>query len=201
MPDLVEDSQGITMLSHRVRGAGSILTLRKGDITTEDADAIVNAANSSLLGGGGVDGAIHRAGGAEILEECRTIRARQGELSPGEAVVTGAGRLRARAVIHTVGPVWHGGSQHEDDVLKAAYRNSLARAAERGFSSIAFPCISTGAYGFPPERAAGIAMATIEEFLQNNTTPAEVRLVVFSDRDYQIYEHYFRALHQDRDQT
>jgi len=186
------------MLSHTVDGTACTITLRKGDITAEDVDAIVNAANSSLLGGGGVDGAIHRAGGPEILQECRAIRTRQGELPTGEAVLTCAGRLRARAVIHTVGPIWRGGSHREDELLRRAYRNSLARAAEQGYSSIAFPCISSGAYGFPPERAAHIAVETIRAFLRDRASPAEVRLVVFNDRDYQIYERYLTEPGRER---
>jgi O-acetyl-ADP-ribose deacetylase (regulator of RNase III) len=187
------------MPSRTVTGTPCTITLHKGDITQEDAEAIVNAANSSLLGGGGVDGAIHSAGGPEILRECRAIRARQGELPVGEAVLSGAGRLRARAVIHTVGPVWRGGSQKEDELLMNAYRNSLALAAERNFRSVAFPCISTGAYGFPPERASRIAIETIETFLRARAKPAEVRLVVFSDRDYRIYEPYFASPRRNTD--
>lgn len=166
------------------------ITLRRGDITRDDAEAIVNAANPSLLGGGGVDGAIHRAGGPEIVRECRAIRARQGELPTGQAVVTGAGQLRAKAVIHTVGPIWRGGTSGEDELLRSAYRSSLALAAEHGFRSVAFPCISTGAYGFPPERAARLAIETITSFLEDHGMPREVHLVVFSDDDHRLYEPY-----------
>ena len=169
------------------------ITLRKGDITRDDAEAIVNAANSSLLGGGGVDGAIHRAGGPEILRECKAIRARQGELPAGQAVMTGAGQLRAKAVIHTVGPVWHGGARGEDELLRSAYRSSLALAVEHGCHSIAFPCISTGAYGFPPERAARLAIETILSFLEDHGKPPEVHLVVFSEDDHRLYEPYLSA--------
>ncbi|MFS8513409.1 MAG: macro domain-containing protein, partial [Planifilum fulgidum] len=121
------------------------IRLKQGDITKEEVDAIVNAANSGLLGGGGVDGAIHRAGGPEIMEECRQIRAREGGCPTGEAVVTGAGKLKARYVIHAVGPVWQGGGKGEEELLRSAYRNSLQRAAERQLMTVAFPSISTGA--------------------------------------------------------
>src|SRR5690606_9295009 len=125
------------------------IRLKQGDITREEVDAIVNAANSGLLGGGGVDGAIHRAGGPEIMEECRQIRARQGGCPTGKAVVTGAGKLKARYVIHAVGPVWRGGDGGEEELLRSAYRESLQRAAERQLQRIAFPSLSTGAYGYP----------------------------------------------------
>src|SRR5947209_4777489 len=134
---------------------GARLTLDTGDITEQRVDAIVNAANSTLLGGGGVDGAIHRRGGPDILEACKQIVARQGGCPTGEAVITPGGRLPAHFVIHTVGPVWSGGRRGEDDLLAAAYRNSLRLAAEHGLGTIAFPSISTGAYRFPIERAAG----------------------------------------------
>ena len=136
----------------RAFGRGRI-QLTRGDITRETTDAIVNAANSSLLGGGGVDGAIHRAGGPAILEDCKRIRAQRGELPAGEAVVTTAGRLPCRRVIHTVGPIWHGGTHGEPETLARCYRNSLALAAAEGLESVAFPSISTGAYGYPVEQA------------------------------------------------
>lgn len=175
----------------------AVLELVEGDITQQDTEAIVNAANSSLLGGGGVDGAIHRAGGPAILQECRAVRARQGGLPPGQAVATGAGRLAARAVIHAVGPVWRGGGHGEDELLASAYRASLTIARERRFDSVAFPCISTGAYGFPAERAARIAITTIEAYLAAHGAPAEVRLVVFGERDRAIYEPYFDTAEKD----
>jgi O-acetyl-ADP-ribose deacetylase (regulator of RNase III) len=163
------------------------LVLKKGDITLEATDAIVNAANSSLMGGGGVDGAIHRAGGPGIVDECRKIRTEQGELPTGEAVITRGGNLKARYVIHTVGPVWHGGTHNEDNLLSNAYRNSLALAAEHKITSVAFPAISTGIYGFPPERASRIAFTTVCDFVRKHHEVTEVRFIVFSVNDYQLY--------------
>ncbi len=137
----------------------------QGDITTLNVDAIVNAANSSLMGGGGVDGAIHRAGGPAILEECRAIVAGQGGCEPGQAVITTGGRLPARYVIHTVGPVWQGGGQNERHILSKCYYCSLKLAHEHGVRSIAFPCISTGVYGYPQAKAAETALATVQSYL------------------------------------
>lgn len=165
----------------------ALVSIIQGDITQQETDAIVNAANSSLLGGGGVDGAIHRAGGPRILEECIAIRAAQGGCPTGEAVITGGGNLKARHVIHTVGPVWRGGSYGEDELLRNAYRNSLRVAVENNARTIAFPCISTGAYGFPVERAARIALETVREFLTNDNSLHEVRLVTFGETDFQAY--------------
>jgi O-acetyl-ADP-ribose deacetylase (regulator of RNase III) len=164
-----------------------MVTLILGNITEQETDAIVNAANSSLLGGGGVDGAIHRAGGPAILEECRAIRARQGTCAAGNAVITGGGKLKARFVLHAVGPVWEGGAHHEDELLESAYRNSLLLAVQNGARSISFPSISTGAYGFPIDRAARIAIATVREFLRTNNTLKEIRFVVFSPHDREVY--------------
>jgi O-acetyl-ADP-ribose deacetylase (regulator of RNase III) len=169
------------------------LVLLQGDITTQDADAIVNAANSSLLGGGGVDGAIHRAGGAQILEECRAIRARRGECPAGEAVITGGGALKARFIIHAVGPVWRGGQKGEAEILQNAYRNSLRLAEANGAVSVAFPSISTGAYGFPIEEAVPIAVDTVSRFLTTSKSVREVRFVAFSREDYEVYAKGFRA--------
>ncbi|RPJ60019.1 MAG: O-acetyl-ADP-ribose deacetylase [Acidobacteria bacterium] len=162
------------------------LTLKVGDITKEEVDAIVNAANPTLLGGGGVDGAIHRAGGPGILEECRKIREKQGGCPTGEAVATTAGRLHAHYVIHTVGPVWQGGSHQEDELLASCYRNSLALAARLKCRSVAFPSISTGAYGFPVQRASKIAITTITEQVPKLNLE-EVRLVLFSQADFDVY--------------
>src|SRR4051812_35954159 len=140
----------------------AIIHFVKGDITKMEVDAIVNAANSSLLGGGGVDGAIHRAGGPKILEECQAIRNKQGGCKTGEAVITSGGNLPAKFVIHTVGPVWNGGSHHEDDMLTSAYLNSLKLGVENQIRSVAFPNISTGIYGFPKGRAAEIAVKSVK---------------------------------------
>jgi len=169
------------------------LVLIKGDITLQDTDAIVNAANSSLLGGGGVDGAIHRAGGPQILEECKAIRRAQGELPTGEAVITTGGRLKARFVIHTVGPVWHGGKSNEDNLLRNAYRSSLQIAVEKGLSTIAFPSISTGIYGFPIERASRIAFSTVTDFVRDHPQLKEVEFIVFSQHDFDVYAPLFES--------
>lgn len=167
----------------QVQSGTSTLVLLQGDITQQDTDAIVNAANSSLLGGGGVDGAIHRAAGPELLAECRTL----GGCPTGEARITKGYNLTARHVIHTVGPVWHGGKQNEEELLRSAYRSSLELAVENKIESIAFPSISTGAYGFPIEKASRIAFGTVKEFVQKHDQPREVRFVVFSQSDYGVY--------------
>jgi O-acetyl-ADP-ribose deacetylase (regulator of RNase III) len=160
-----------------------------GDITREAVDAVVNAANSTLLGGGGVDGAIHRAGGPSILEECREIRrTRYPEgLPTGGAVITSAGLLPARHVIHTVGPIYGKEGGREEELLAAAYRNSLALAAAHALKSVAFPSISTGAYGYPREEAAAVASRAIAEFLNEDGTIMEVRLVFFSKGDMHVF--------------
>jgi len=164
------------------------IELVKGDITKMETDAIVNAANSSLMGGGGVDGAIHRAGGPAILEECRKIIARQGSCKTGEAVITTGGRLPAKYVIHTVGPVWNGGKKDEAGKLTSCYNNSLALAAENNIRTIAFPNISTGIYGYPKNEAAQIAIGTVGEFLKTNTLPGKVYFVCFDEENYQFYK-------------
>jgi O-acetyl-ADP-ribose deacetylase (regulator of RNase III) len=175
--------------------AGRKLQLALGDITQERTDAIANAANSSLLGGGGVDGAIHRAGGTAILEECRAIRQRQGECPAGQAVMTTGGRLAARFVIHTVGPVWRGGDRGEKALLASCYRNSLRLAAEKGLSSVAFPSISTGVYRYPVKEAATVALGAVAEFLKaEERAPAIVRFVLFDADTFQAYREALEAL-------
>ena len=175
-------------------GEGSTIELIEGDITRQQIDAIVNAANSSLMGGGGVDGAIHRAGGLEILEECRTIVAAQGSLPPGRAVHTTAGQLPAGFVIHTVGPVWHGGEHGEPDTLASCYRESLALADKLRLQHIAFPSISTGAYGYPVAEAAEVALRTIAVLLPDLRHLREVRFVLFANRDFQTYRRALESL-------
>ena len=159
----------------------------QGDITKLEVDAIVNAANSSLMGGGGVDGAIHRAGGPVILDECREIVARQGRCETGEAVITSGGNLPAKYVIHTVGPVWHGGNSSEPKLLENAYRNSMKLAVENGIKTVAFPNISTGVYGFPKDKAAEIAIQTVTEFLSENEQIKQVYFVCFDQENYELY--------------
>lgn len=169
------------------------LTLLRGDITQQAVDAIVNAANSSLMGGGGVDGAIHRAGGSTILDECKAYVAKHGRLPTGEAMMTTAGRMNAKHVIHTVGPVWHGGNNREDEMLASAYRNSLRIAVANGVKTIAFPSISTGIYGFSIERAAKIAIETVKRFVAENPSLTEVRFVTFSESDFEVYKKLFTS--------
>jgi O-acetyl-ADP-ribose deacetylase (regulator of RNase III) len=166
----------------------SDITIEVGDITRQDVDAIVNAANSSLLGGGGVDGAIHRAGGTAILAACREIRATrypQG-LPTGEAVITTAGNLKARFVIHTVGPVYGSNRGRDAELLAACYESSIALAAREGLASIAFPAISTGVYGYPKEEAARVSRAAIERACKAHPSITEVRLVFFSEGDAEM---------------
>ena len=168
------------------------LSLIEGDITKQATDAIVNAANPSLMGGGGVDGAIHRAGGPAILEECRQIVSRQGRLPTGKAVITTAGNLKAKNVIHTVGPVWRGGKQGESSLLVSAYRESLKVAEENNLSSVSFPSISTGAYGYPVAEAAKAAISTVASFLKEHA--ASLREVVFVLFDHATFEAYSSVL-------
>ena len=165
------------------------LIVTTGDITELEVDAIVNAANSSLLGGGGVDGAIHRRGGPSILEQCKQLRRHSlpKGLATGKAVITRGGKLAARYVIHTVGPVWTDGKHGENAYLEACYRNSLDLAAGHAANTLAFPAISTGAYGFPKDRAARIAFGAIGEYLYRNTVPRTVYNVFFSHEDYQAF--------------
>jgi len=162
----------------------SILELVQGDITKQDTEAIVNAANSGLRGGGGVDGAIHRAGGPQIMEECRTI----GGCPTGSAVITTGGRLQARYVIHTVGPIYHGGDREEAELLASAYRSSLKLASEKGISAIAFPSLSTGAYGYPLDEAARIAIKTVVDYLKDHPEIGVVRFVLFNTDAYSAFE-------------
>jgi O-acetyl-ADP-ribose deacetylase len=169
---------------------GGRLIVVTGDITTLTVDAIVNAANSSLMGGGGVDGAIHRAGGPAILAACKAIRKERfpDGLPPGEAVETTGGNLPARFVIHTVGPVWHGGTGGEEQTLSNCYRNCLAVARRLGLHSIAFPAISTGVYGYPPDRAARVAWKAVSDWVGSNALPHAVTLVFFSAHDTRIFQ-------------
>jgi len=164
------------------------LSTIKGDITKVKADAIVNAANSSLMGGGGVDGAIHRAGGPAILEACRAIVARQGSCKTGDAVITTAGNLPARFVIHTVGPVYNGGLRNEPALLASCYRKSLDLALEADCSSIAFPGISTGIYGYPKKEAAVIAVETVRGWLSEHETGMKIIFVCFDEESLRLYQ-------------
>jgi O-acetyl-ADP-ribose deacetylase len=156
----------------------------QGDITRQDVDAIANAANQSLMGGGGVDGAIHRAAGPELLAECRQL----GGCPTGQAKITRGYNLPARWIIHTVGPVWHGGQHHEDELLASCYRNSLALAVEYDIRTLAFPAISAGVYGFPLERATRIAIATVKAALAHSPVVEQVRFICFSDKAYRVYQ-------------
>jgi O-acetyl-ADP-ribose deacetylase (regulator of RNase III) len=182
--------QGNSFLDNRVR-------VKIGDITQERVDAIVNAANHTLLGGGGVDGAIHRVGGPTILQACRAIREAQypDGLPTGLAVITTAGALAAKSVIHTVGPVYGRGGEEKARLLAACYRNSLALAESHALSTIAFPAISTGVYGYPPAEAASVAACAIEEFLMSPANIREVRLVFFTAREADLFlkNHSFTA--------
>jgi O-acetyl-ADP-ribose deacetylase len=166
-----------------MKNPDSKLEIQRGDITKLDVDAIVNAANTTLLGGGGVDGAIHRGAGPELLAECRTL----GGCRPGEAKITRAYRLPAQFVIHTVGPVWRGGTRGEAETLANCYRNSLQVAVENGIKTIAFPAISCGAYGYPVQEAAQIAVNTTREFLANDDKIDKVIFVLWGDDIYDAY--------------
>ena len=167
---------------------GSTLTLVQGDITKEQVDAIVNAANEQLMGGGGVDGAIHRAGGPTIMAECDQIRTEGGGCPTGNAVITTGGNLPAKHVIHTVGPIWRGGNAGEPKLLASCYRKSLSLALQRSIKTIAFPSISTGIYGYPIDKAAAVALDTVREFLEGHDGIEEVRFVLFDNTTYAGYE-------------
>ncbi|MBU6451232.1 MAG: O-acetyl-ADP-ribose deacetylase [Cyanobacteria bacterium REEB67] len=182
---------------------GCTLTVCQGDLTRQTVDAIVNAANSSLMGGGGVDGAIHKAGGPAILEECLQIRKTQGGCAAGEAVITSGGRLAAQYVIHTVGPIWRGGGNNEAKILTNAYRNSLQLAVDYGLKTVAFPSISTGAYGYPVEEAAKVALSAVLDFLRrrsenppqnSESNLSEVRFVLFDPHTLNTYKSELESL-------
>jgi O-acetyl-ADP-ribose deacetylase (regulator of RNase III) len=168
----------------------AVLSLVQGDITREATDAIVNAANSRLAGGGGVDGAIHRAGGPAIMEECRKI----GGCPTGQAVITTGGNLKAKYVIHTVGPIYRDGTKGEADLLKSAYLSSLKQASAKGIKSVAFPSISTGAYGYPLNEAARIALQTAIDYLKEHNDLQQVRFVLFDGRTYNVFSDELKAL-------
>ncbi len=166
------------------------ISIIQGDITKQNVDAIVNAANTSLLGGGGVDGAIHRAAGPKLLEECRMLNG----CETGEAKITKGYDLPARWIIHTVGPVWHGGNNREDELLARCYTSSLALATKHRLETVAFPSISTGVYGFPIERASRIALKTVASYLSNAVFPKKIVIVCFSRSDYHIYSNSMKEL-------
>lgn len=169
------------------------ITLTRGDITRQEVEAVVNAANSALRGGGGVDGAIHKAGGPSIAEQCRQIRERDGGCSPGSCVITDGGNLKAKHIIHAVGPVWHGGRSGEDDTLKNAYTACLKMACQYEIKTIAFPSISTGAYGFPVERAARLALEAVREFCEDNDYLDEIRFVLFDEKTFNKFKDALEA--------
>lgn len=181
---------GEKMAGNEFQVSKAKILLVQGDITEQGTDAIVNAANSTLMGGGGVDGAIHRKGGSKILEECKRIRATEWPdgLRTGKAVISSGGNLKARHVIHTVGPVWRGGTRGEPELLAEAYLNSLRVAVSKGLKSIAFPSISTGAYGYPIEKASRIALTTVKEFLEREDKLDKVVFVLFTRHDLEIYK-------------
>lgn len=171
-----------------------IVSLKRGDITIEDVDSIVNAANPSLMGGGGVDGAIHLAAGPSVLKECLRIISEIGRLEPGNAIITTGGNLKAKYIIHTVGPIWNGGNNNEAGVLESAYFQSLKKADEYLFNSVAFPSISTGAYGYPVEKAARIALDTVCSYLRGNDT--QIQQVKFLLFDRFVFEKYVAELNR-----
>jgi O-acetyl-ADP-ribose deacetylase (regulator of RNase III) len=175
-----------SLVRYRI-GEASCLELLIGDITDQETDAIVNAANSSLLGGGGVDGAIHRAAGPALLAECRKVRDQRGSLPPGQAVITGAGKLKVKYVIHTVGPVWNGGTINEPQILESCYCNAMHEASKHGCLSVAFPSISTGAFGYPVDPAAKIALRAVTGLLHGPGSVKQVRFVLFDPATHRAY--------------
>ena len=189
-------NQAIEVTINRVK-----LSIIQGDITKQETDTIVNAANPSLMGGGGVDGAIHRAGGPAILEECKQIISRQGRLPTGKAVITTGGNLKARYVIHTVGPIWQGGNKGEPELLASAYQESLKLAAENNLDSLSFPSISTGVYGYPVSEASEVAIGTVITFLRQNTfSLKEVVFVLFDPQTFGAYSSALKeAIRQDNE--
>jgi len=175
------------------------LRLFQGDITRQTTDAIVNAANSGLMGGGGVDGAIHRVGGAAIVDECRSIISQIGRLEAGKAVITTGGNLPAKYVIHTVGPVWHGGNRGEPEILGRCYTQCLTLATSKNLTSIAFPAISTGVYGYPPDDAAQIALNSSTDYLKRNRTSLElIVFVLYDNLSSSIYRNHLAAVSMDK---
>jgi len=178
-------------------GKKAVLELVMGDITDETTDAIVNAANSSLLGGGGVDGAIHRAAGPGLLAECKKIREQRGDLPPGQAVTTSGCNLRAKYVIHTVGPVWHGGTVNEPQILESAYCHCMEEADRKECVSVSFPSVSTGAFGYPVQDAANIALRTIVKLLHQPRSVKLVRFVLFDQRTHKAYARTAEGLSKD----
>jgi O-acetyl-ADP-ribose deacetylase (regulator of RNase III) len=187
-------------MAHSVRyriGSKATLELVTGDITDETTDAIVNAANSSLLGGGGVDGAIHQAAGPSLLTECKKIRDLRGPLPPGQAVTTSGAKLKARYVIHTVGPVWQGGKVNEPQILESCYCNSMEQANIKSCASVSFPSISTGAFGYPVGPAAQIALRAIADLLHEPRSVKLVRFVLFDERSYKAYAAAAEELSRD----
>jgi O-acetyl-ADP-ribose deacetylase len=187
-------------MAHSVRyriGSKATLELAMGDITDETTDAIVNAANSGLLGGGGVDGAIHAAAGPSLLADCKKIREQRGPLPPGQAVTTSGARLKARYVIHTVGPVWQGGKVNEPQILESCYCNSMEQANLKVCASVSFPSISTGAFGYPVRPAAQIALRTIADLLHEPRSVRLVRFVLFDESTYKAYAAAAEELSRD----
>lgn len=180
----------------KVKIGKTTISIMQGDITEQETDAIVNAANSSLMGGGGVDGAIHKKGGHKILDECKKIRETEYKdgLPTGKAVITNGGSLKADYVIHTVGPIWKGGNHCEEKLLRDAYQNSLEIAIDKGIKTISFPSISTGAYGFPITKASKIAINTVKDYLEKNVNLEKVVFVLFSEEDFTIYRKVMKEI-------